>query len=105
MKDEDVLKIYHGGAEVAYDRGRAEGYREGHQKGHREGWDEGILRCLANENEYDRGVQEKFEHLLSQHDGDRVTVPRAFFENFVDVLRAKRRAKADYIETRKAARA
>lgn len=101
VETEEFLAIYHGGAQVAYDRG----YADGHRKGHREGWDEGIIRCMVNENEYDRGVLEKLEYLLKKHDGDTITVPRAFFENQVDVLKAKRRKKQDYIDRRKAARA
>lgn len=101
MENEEFLAIYHGGAQVAYDRGHA----DGHKAGHREGWDEGIIRCMANENEYDRGVIEKIEHLLKTHEGDTITLPRAFYENQVDVLKAKRRKKQDYIERRKEARA
>lgn len=96
MTDEEVLKIYHGGAQVAYERG--------HRRGHFEGWNEGVIVAQVNDNEFLRGLR---DHIAAypRKDGDTVAVSRAFLENLVSTIDAKRANNNANIERRKAARA
>ncbi|KAB1943812.1 hypothetical protein [Brevibacterium linens] len=95
-KDEETLKIYHGGTQVAYDRG--------HKEGHFAGWNQGVIVAHVNDNEFLRGLR---DHIATypREDADTVTVSRAFLENLVSTIDAKRANNAANIERRKAARA
>lgn len=96
VTDEEFLPVYHTGAQVAYNRGHA----DGRKAGHRVGWNDGVTLCLVNANELYRGEIERFEAVLQQHEGDQITIPRAFLENHVDVLKQRRRNNQDNIDRR-----
>lgn len=86
MKDEEILKIYHGGSQVAYERG--------HRAGHREGWDQGVTVVHGHDNEFLRGLEEQLVAENSRR-------PSLFVENLLSTIRAKRRHNTASIEIRK----
>lgn len=94
MRDEEVLSIYHGGTQVAYDRG--------HKEGHFEGWNQGVIVAQVNDNEFLRGLR---DHIAAypRDEGETVTVSRAFLENLVATIDCKRANNAASIERRRKA--
>ncbi|WP_162619331.1 hypothetical protein [Brevibacterium aurantiacum] len=96
-KDEETLKIYHGGTQVAYDRG--------HKEGHFAGWNQGVIVAQVNDNEFLRGLRDHIAEVGAKAEGDTVTVSYAFLENLVSTIDVKRANNQANIERRKAARA
>lgn len=94
-KDEETLKIYHGGCQIAYDRG--------HKEGHFEGWNQGVIVAQVNDNEFLRGLRDHIAAVGAKAEGDTVTVSRLFLENLVSTIDAKRGNNQASIERRRKA--